>query len=224
MRLRPLSRDEVREIDRRAIEQYGIPGVVLMENAGRGAAQWVVELGIAGPVAICCGKGNNGGDGYVMARHLDAWGYCVRVLLFCDPAELAGDALVNFRIIEASRIPILRCDALQDRDQLSRNLRDAVWIVDGLLGTGLQGAVRDPIRSTIEILNSCPASKFAIDIPSGLDSDTGRPLGTAVRVSHTATFVSTKLGFTNPEAVAYTGVVRVVEIGVPAVLLREFAE
>ncbi|MBI3464074.1 MAG: NAD(P)H-hydrate epimerase [Planctomycetes bacterium] len=224
MRLRPLSRDEVREIDRRAIEQYGIPGVVLMENAGRGAAQWLAKLGTAGPVVICCGKGNNGGDGYVMARHLDAWGYPVRVVLFCDPAELKGDALINFRIIETSQIPILGRGSPLNEDQLVRALRDAAWIVDGLLGTGVQGEVRDPIRSAIETLNACPAPKFAIDIPSGLDSDTARPLGTAVRATHTATFVSTKLGFTNPEAAAYTGVVRVVEIGVPAVLLGEFAE
>jgi NAD(P)H-hydrate epimerase len=222
MKLRPLSRAEVRELDRRAIEQFCVPGLILMENAGRNAARWLVELGIAGPVAICCGKGNNAGDGFVMARHLDAWGCTVHVLLVGDPAEFKGDALVNYRILEASQFPLIRWDPSRDDAHVTALLRGASWIVDGLLGTGMQGEVRDPIRSAIEALNASPARKFAIDIPSGLDADTGRPLGLAVRASHTATFVATKLGLENPAAAAYTGEVRVIDIGVPTRLLREF--
>src|SRR5215472_571114 len=94
-----LSRDEVRELDRRAIEEYGVPGVVLMENAGRGTAELLRSLGVRGPVVICCGKGNNGGDGFVMARHLDNAGVAVRLLLFADPDRLTGDAAVNYRIL-----------------------------------------------------------------------------------------------------------------------------
>src|SRR5436190_3515006 len=101
-----LSREEVRELDRRAIEEFGVPGVVLMENAGRGAAEMLVGLGCRGPVVICCGKGNNGGDGFVIARHLDNHNIAVRVLLFAKAHELTGDAAVNYQIIERSGIPL----------------------------------------------------------------------------------------------------------------------
>src|SRR5262245_49599034 len=95
-----LSRGEVRELDRRAIEEYGVPGAVLMENAGRGAAAVLLAQGVRGPVVVCCGKGNNGGDGFVIARHLDNHGVAVRVLLFADPAALTGDAATHYRILE----------------------------------------------------------------------------------------------------------------------------
>src|SRR4051812_33858121 len=94
-----LSRQQVREIDRRAIEDYGVSGVVLMENAGRGAAEVLLRLGVQGRVVICCGKGNNGGDGFVIARHLDNREVTVQVLLFARPEDLTGDAAVNYRII-----------------------------------------------------------------------------------------------------------------------------
>src|SRR5277367_904851 len=94
--LRSLTRDEVRDVDRRAIEELGLPGIVLMENAGRGAADLLIELGIDGPVIVVAGKGNNGGDAFVIARHLEIHGFDARVLLFADPRELAGDALTNY--------------------------------------------------------------------------------------------------------------------------------
>src|SRR5579871_3246483 len=94
---RYLSRDEVRAIDRRAIDEFGVPGVVLMENAGRGVAELLRALGIHSGASICCGKGNNGGDGFVIARHLDAIGVPVRVLLFARPEDLRGDAAVNYQ-------------------------------------------------------------------------------------------------------------------------------
>ncbi len=225
MRLRPLTRDELREIDRRAADEFGVPGIVLMENAGRGAARWLTELGIAGPVAVCCGKGNNGGDGFVIARHLDSWGFDVRVLLACESSALGGDALTNLRIIEASGIRVARWDPGRAvNEQVREWLGAADWIVDGLLGTGAQGDVREPLRSAIESLNACAARRFAIDIPSGLDCDTGEPLGVAIRASHTATFASAKIGFQNPTAATFTGIVRVFDIGVPRRLLAEFAE
>jgi NAD(P)H-hydrate epimerase len=222
MALRPLSRAEVRALDRRAIEEYGVPGMILMENAGSAAARWLVELGIAGPVLICCGKGNNGGDGYVIARQLESWGHDVRVALTCDPAELKGDALVNFHILQASATPVTIWNGTRDDPRLCELFNNADWVVDCLLGTGAQGTVRGPMRLAIEMINACGARKLAIDIPSGLDCDTGEPLGCAVRASHTATFVAAKLGFTKSEAAAYTGEIRVFDIGLPALLLNEF--
>src|SRR2546423_2021671 len=97
-----LSRKQVRTLDRRAIEEFGVPGVVLMENAGRGAAEYLLSLGARGPVAICCGKGNNGGDGFVIARHLDLHRVPIRLHLFGQPDELRGDAAINYAILERS--------------------------------------------------------------------------------------------------------------------------
>src|SRR5687768_6616687 len=99
-----LTREQVRAVDRRAVDEYGMSGLVLMENAGRGVAETLITLGVNGPVVICCGKGNNGGDGFVIARHLDNRGKQVRVLLFADPAELRGDAAANWRILEKANV------------------------------------------------------------------------------------------------------------------------
>src|SRR5688500_3174711 len=101
-----LTRDQVRELDRRAIHEYGVPGIVLMENAGRGVAEKIVDLGLGGPVLICCGKGNNAGDGFVIARHLELRGYDVRILCCGQRNELPPDAATNFAIVESARIPL----------------------------------------------------------------------------------------------------------------------
>ena len=101
-----LSREQVRAIDRHAIEIYGMPGIVLMENAGRGAVEVLAKLGVTGKVVICCGKGNNGGDGFVMARHLDIRRIPVHILLFARPEDLTGDAAINYQIAARSGLPI----------------------------------------------------------------------------------------------------------------------
>ena len=215
-----LSRDEVRTIDRRAIEEFGVPGIVLMENAGRGAAEVLQTLGATGPVVICCGKGNNGGDGCVIARHLDNAGVPVRVLLFCRPEELTGDAAIAYQIIARSSMAVVDFAARPlDEAALRRELAAAEWVVDALFGTGLSGPVRPPFDQVIAAINAGPARVLAVDIPSGLDCDTGVPLGTAVRAHHTVTFVALKKGFANPAAQAWLGQVHVVGIGAPRVLL-----
>jgi NAD(P)H-hydrate epimerase len=215
-----LSRAEVRELDRRAIEEYGVPGVVLMENAGRGAAEVLLRIGIYGPVIVCCGKGNNGGDGFVLARHLDNAGVPVRVFLFCPPEELTGDAALNQRIIARAGPPLQVWAAPPlDAGSLRQELARAAWIVDALFGTGLSGPVRPPLDQVIVAINDSPVRVLAIDIPSGLDCDTGLPLGATVRAHHTVTFVAPKQGFARPSARAWLGQVHVVDIGAPRVLL-----
>lgn len=219
--LRSLTRDEVRDVDCRAIEEFGLPGIVLMENAGRGAAELLIELGIDGPVMIAAGKGNNGGDGFVIARHLEIRGFEVRVLLFADPRELTGDALTNYHVLSAAGTPIRVClgpDAVWKAD-----LRSADWIVDALLGTGTKGSVREPFVTVIEEINASGVGVFAVDLPSGLDCDTGRPLGPCIKAVHTATFVAPKRGFEAPGAATYTGQVHVIGIGVPRSLLGAYA-
>src|SRR5437773_4596519 len=140
-----LSRDEVRELDRRAIEEYGVPGVVLMENAGRGAAEVLLSLGIHSRVVICCGKGNNGGDGFVIARHLDNHRVPVRILLFARPEELSGDAAINYQILARTGLPVeVHAANPVDVPSIWRELATAEWVLDALFGTGLSGPVRPP--------------------------------------------------------------------------------
>jgi NAD(P)H-hydrate epimerase len=215
-----LSREEVRALDRSAIEEFGVPGVVLMENAGRGAAELLMSLGVRGSVAICCGKGNNGGDGFVIGRHLDNHHVPVRVFLFVRPEELAGDAAINYGIIAKSRLPIEICtDPQTIREQLAGELLNFEWIVDALFGTGLAGPVRSPFVEAIGAINAAGARVLAVDIPSGLDCDTGESLGATVRAEHTATFVSWKRGFVHEAAKPWLGRVHVIDIGIPRVLL-----
>jgi len=217
--LRPLTRDEVRQVDRRAIEELGLLGIVLMENAGRGATELLIELGIDGPVIVVAGKGNNGGDGFVIARHLEIHGFEVRVLLLADPHELVGDALTNYRVLNAAGSPIRNC-AGADPSGWKDELRTGSWIVDALLGTGTRGSVREPFGTVIEQINASGVRVLAVDLPSGLDCDTGQPLGPCVRAAHTATFVAPKRGFDAPGAAEFTGQVHVIGIGVPRSLLE----
>jgi NAD(P)H-hydrate epimerase len=214
-----LTRQQVRDVDRRAIEEFGVPSVVLMENAGRGAAELLISLGIHGPVAICCGKGNNGGDGLVIARHLHNRGVWVRVLLFARPDELSPDAAVNYHILERTSFPILRMEGPNvDLAALRAELQRAEWTVDALFGTGLTGPLRSPFDQIVETINSTASRILAVDIPSGLDCDTGVPLGPMIRAQHTATFVAPKVGYANSEAAAWLGKVHVIDIGAPRAL------
>jgi NAD(P)H-hydrate epimerase len=209
-----LTRAQVRAFDKHAIEQLGIPSVVLMENAGRGVAQVLHALGIHGPVVIACGKGNNGGDGLVIARHLANAGCDVSVLLFARPDELSPDAAIQWNIVQKMRLPAQIASQSLDEAALATTFAKAEWIVDALFGTGLTGPVRSPFDRVIASINGSPARVLAVDIPSGLDADTGEPLGPTIRAEHTVTFVAPKLGFRNPAAAAFTGRVHVADIGV----------
>jgi NAD(P)H-hydrate epimerase len=216
-----LTRAEVREIDRRAIEEFGVPGVVLMENAGRGAAELLMRLNSdKRRVVICCGKGNNGGDGFVIARHLDNHGWPVQLLLFADPSELTGDAAIMFRIIDKAGLDLEVSPKLPIREFEA----STIWIVDALFGTGLTGNVRSPFGDIIKEMKASPSPVFAVDIPSGLDCDTGEPLGIAVRATVTATFVAQKKGFAKQSAKQWLGEVHVIDIGAPRCLLPDSQE
>jgi NAD(P)H-hydrate epimerase len=220
MPLRPLSRAEVRSIDATAADELGLPTLVLMENAGRGAAERLrARLAPGSRVTIACGPGNNGGDGGVVARHLDAWGYPVRVVWSVAPDRLRGDAATQHAILSKSGIDQASITGPADLDHL---WHDSVWIVDALLGTGLTRPVEGLLLDLIGSLNRSGLPILALDLPSGLDADSGLPLGDAVRATFTTTFVAPKLGFSAPGASAYTGVVEVVEIGVPRCVLARF--
>jgi NAD(P)H-hydrate epimerase len=213
-----LTRDEVREVDRRAIEDYGLPGVVLMENAGRRCA----ELIDGGPVVICCGGGNNGGDGFVIARHLENRGIEVELLLVSAVDQLRGDARINAEVAVKAGIPLTVAARPADWEALSPRLSRARWIVDALLGTGFTGEIREPYLSAIRSVNYSTGSTrrvLAVDVPSGLDVDTGTPAAECIKADVTATFVAMKPGFFSKGAMAFLGHVEVVDIGVPRKLL-----
>lgn len=220
MRELVLTRDQVRSIDRRAIDEYEMPGVILMENAGRNAAE-LIDRRYGHPtknkVAIFCGPGNNGGDGFVIARHLCNRGWQVRVVLTCQQDKLKGDALINYRIVEHTSIPI---------EQLASGSEVIQWsdlIVDALLGTGFTGQVREPLSDMIEQLNRCGKPIVAVDVPSGLDCDTGQPADATIRAEFTITFVAVKTGLAQLSARPYVGQVVVADIGVPSQLIRQVA-
>jgi NAD(P)H-hydrate epimerase len=211
-----LSRDESRALDRRAIDLFGVPGVVLMENAGRGMAELLRALGVRGAVVVCCGGGNNGGDGFVIARHLDNAGVRVRVHLFAAPEELKGDAAVNYRVLLGTDAAVTAHTGEQVPETLAAELATADWVVDALVGSGQRGPLRPPLDGVAAAINASGARVLAVDIPSGLDCDTGQPLGPAtVRAHHTATVAAPKKGFAGPGAAAWLGCVHVIDMGAP---------
>jgi len=214
-----MSRDEVRAFDRWAIDTLGLPGVVLMENAGRSCAELIKDKlkHISKPkVCIFCGTGNNGGDGSVIARHLINSGFNVVVVLCGDRDKVKGDAKINLDVLERLGQPIERLDLTDSNipEQVKNFAADADMLVDAVFGTGLTGQLGNEHKVLIESINAQNCPILAVDIPSGLDCDTGQPLGAAVKASYTVTFVAVKKGFTTNSAAQYTGEVFVASIGV----------
>jgi NAD(P)H-hydrate epimerase len=200
-----------------------MPGVALMENAGRNIAELLRSLGIKGTVAVCCGPGNNGGDGFVIARHLDNAGVPVRVMLFSKPEKLAGDALVNYRVLTAGGVPV-ETMTNPDEASLRQQIVEADWVVDALFGSGQRGPLRPPFDWIVRTINASRARALAVDLPSGLDCDTGQPQNPTVCALHTATIAALKKGFAEPETAKWTGTVHVIDMGVPRRLLEELAQ
>jgi len=218
-----LTREQVRRIDRIAIDQYGMIGLVLMENAGRNAADIILHHiaaradmpsdPVVDRVVIFCGTGNNGGDGFVIARHLANANIAVVIAIVGAADRFAPDAAANHRICIAMGIPCLPADSMR--------IHPSDLIVDAMLGTGFAGQVRQPIAGIIKTINDTPnAGIVAIDLPSGLDCDTGTPAGACVVADQTITFVAVKSGFHTTAGVARTGRVHVADIGAPAIIVE----
>jgi NAD(P)H-hydrate epimerase len=205
---------QMREMDRLTITEFGLPGLVLMENAGRAVAEaaWELLPESGGRVLVLAGKGNNGGDGFVAARHLVAQGVEVGVLLFARAEELKGDAATNCRYAQRLGLTIIE---QPDDDTLAGALELADVVVDGLLGTGVKGEVTGRLREVIELLADCPAPIVAVDLPSGLDADTGAILGAIVEAQITVSFGLAKPGLLQYPGKDCCGQLRVVDIGLP---------
>jgi hydroxyethylthiazole kinase-like uncharacterized protein yjeF len=216
----------IREWDRLAIEEYGIPGIALMENAGAGAARIISGLSekdCPPPFIILCGPGNNGGDGYVVARHLYNSGFAVEVCLCFAPENLdrASDAGVNLGVIERMGIPTSSPGEAGPGRLLERSA--GFTAIDALLGTGLSRPLEGSILAWVEALSQSEQPIISLDIPTGLDGQLGTILGSCAPASHTITFAAAKTGFFRGRGPDITGQIHVVEIGLPA-SIREITE
>lgn len=202
---------QMKEIDRIAIEEMGIPSLELMENAARAVTDAVMQLG-AKRVVIVCGTGNNGGDGLACARQLMQRGCTVTTILVGDPAKQTPDSAANTRRLAEAGGELLPWNG---------TLPAADCIVDALFGFGLNREVTGMRREVIAAMNAAAVPIVACDIPSGLNGDTGLPMGIAVKAAQTITFTCPKVGLLAPEAAAYVGRLTVAEIGIPKILIAD---
>jgi len=205
--LQPLYDAEgMRATDRWAIEEQGIPSLNLMEAAGRALAEAVVELAPRGPVRIVCGKGNNGGDGFVAARLLREVGFAVEALLIWPADEVKGDAAANLARTEAHEVAA---------GEIGARLSGSGAIVDAIFGTGFSGAPREPAAAAIAAINECGAPVVACDVASGVDAASGEVAGAVVGADLTVSFHAAKLGQLVAPGKWATGDLRVAPIGIP---------
>ena len=215
-----MSRQRVREFDAWAISEMGIPSVVLMENAGKNCASVIIDMLeriSTDNVTIIAGTGNNGGDGFVIARHLYNASVKVRVVVLGDIDRIAGDARTNLVILEKMDIPVISIDLDESVCRRIKELTsDSGLLVDAIFGTGLSGACREPYPVIIQCINGLGIPVAAVDIPSGLDCDLGVPTDgvNAIKAQLTVTFVAMKEGFVVGCASEYTGKVLTASIGI----------
>jgi NAD(P)H-hydrate epimerase len=221
--MKVVTAEQMQQLDQRAIEDFGIPGIVLMENAGRGSAEFILQKYPhlhRSVVAIVAGKGNNGGDGFVIARYLVNQGISVKIYLLADPKVLRGDAETNYQIFLRMKGEVISIPSLTQYQKVKRDLEKVDLIIDGIFGTGLDAEVRGYYREVIEHLNKLQKPTVAIDIPSGLDANTGKPLGTAIRATLTLTFGLPKVGLLIPPGTEYVGELKVIDISIPRRLIE----
>ena len=213
---------EMRELDRRTIEDVGVPSAVLMENAGRSTYQILRRefAELSGPVVILAGRGNNGGDGFVIARYLKQKGLAVSVYLLADSGKVQGDAAANLRFLKPLNIPLVELPDAASFSRIKSELSGLdVW-VDALLGTGLKSDVKGYFKTVIEFINELDKPVFAVDIPSGLNSDTGQACGACIRARATATFAFAKIGHMVYPGADLTGALEIVDIGIPSPIVE----
>lgn len=204
---------QMRAIDNQTINTYGVPSLVLMDHAGRSVADEALKLlnNKNNKIAVFCGPGNNGGDGLAAARWLHHYRASVEIF-FAGAASTASQATnLNLSIIDNLHIPV---HMIQDNWELLKgHVRDFSLVIDGLLGTGSHGPIEGSYKKIIDDLNKSGVKILSIDIPSGLNADTGQALGTCIKATITVTLGFSKIGFSRPGAKKYTGKVVVADIG-----------
>ena len=210
--------NEMQKMDLSTIESFGLPGRILMENAGRGATQFFLEQfkdAENKKIGVIAGRGNNGGDGFVIARYLAQKGISVTVYLLSERQKISGDAAANLELLSPLKVPVIEMPDAESFSAHQTAMRhEAIW-VDAILGTGLKSDVKEFFKDMIDFINQSNKPVFAVDIPSGLNSDTGQPCGACVRADATATFAFAKTGHFLLPGADYTGNLKIIDIGVP---------
>ena len=222
-RMLVLTAQQMAELDRKTINEIGIPGIVLMENAAQGAARFFLEVVpdlLSCRIVVLAGSGNNAGDGFALARIFRLKGAQVHVVCLKPPERLTGDALTNFRVLEKLGISVSVWDEAANFNKQWAQVSESGAIIDAILGTGLKSEVQGLYRKIITAVNTLDTPVLAVDIPSGLDASTGRPLGEAIRATATATFGFLKIGHVVEPGFEYAGQVEVIDIGIPPELAR----
>jgi NAD(P)H-hydrate epimerase len=207
--MKVVSVEEMKELDRRTIEGFGVPSIILMENAGKKVSEVALSMlarAEKNNIAVFCGTGNNGGDGFVASRHLVRQGRAVNVYIIGERSRIKNDALLNLEILEKMGLKI--------REISSPVKINADLIIDAIFGIGLKGLVKEPACSIIKDLNKNKAPIISIDVPSGLNADTGGVLGEAIKAKKTVTMQFPKKGFYVTEGPGYVGEIITADIGI----------
>ena len=216
-----VSAKQIQHLDHIAISKIGIPSLILMENAGRGAACEMIRAAtkksLSG-VGIFCGPGNNGGDGFVTARYLIHGGIKTKVFLIGKAQGLKTDARINYKILKRLGCAIKEINNIRE---LTREIKSCSLIVDALFGVGLNRTIEEPFRGAINALNASKKRIISIDTPSGLDVTTGKIHGVAIKADRTITFTLAKKGFFKNDGPKHTGKITVVDIGIPRDLTKK---
>jgi len=216
--------EKMREIDRQTQEEFDIPVTILMENAGRAVFQNAMEMLCQeeeGKVTVVCGRGNNGGDGFVAARHLMNNGIDVSIFLVVGVKELRGEAEANYHRAEKVAQTMGKVIEVLNEENLASfedELEGTSLIIDGMFGTGLAREVGEPEKSIIQLINDSEKPVLAVDVPSGLDAANGKVLGVCIKATKTVTFARPKTGFIGNEK--YTGETITADISIPRALLN----
>lgn len=215
--------NQMQLLDRQTIEVFGLPGRVLMENAGRGATHSFLHHIYhrePGRVGVLAGRGNNGGDGFVMARYLSQKGIDVTVFLLSVADKVKGDAAENLKLLNASHVKVVEMPDKESFVTRQSHMRHIPCWIDAILGTGLKSDVKGYFRQVIEFVNAHQRPVFAVDIPSGLNADNGQPCGVCINASATATFAFAKIGHVVYPGARYCGAVDVIDIGIPPAMAK----
>lgn len=210
--MRTITASQAKLFDKKAREVYGLSTLILMENAGRAVAEEIIKLKKR-KIAIFCGKGNNGGDGFVCVRHLLARGIKPDVYLAGEISEVKGEARTNLDILLRLRQKIIQIDE-RNFNLLKEKIRRYDLIVDAIFGVGLKGSIEGFLRDSIALINSSGAYVVSIDIPSGLDANTGQIKGCCVRADSTITFIAKKRGMVRGKGPRYCGKIMVKDLGI----------
>jgi len=212
--VREISVAEAKRFDKFAQEKLGVPSIILMENAGRSVASEAIKMGCQ-KVAVVCGVGNNGGDGLVAARHLLNAGKKVSIYLVGKTSKLKTDSQINFNILLGMKQKIINCEETEKFIlRFPSLLAKADLVIDAIFGIGLISDVRKPYSEIIAFLNRSGKPILSVDVPSGLDGDTGKILGVAIKAQKTVTFVAPKIGFSKADGPKCCGEIIIKDIGV----------